>query len=100
MLILATVATAAVLLGLLHMPYGFYMLLRSVLCLTAAVGFAAARQNKSLPWTWTYGAVAIFYNPLLPVHLGEKSLWILLDLGTLIPLWAGAKRFRGVLSAP
>jgi hypothetical protein len=98
MVILATVATAAVVLGLLNMPYGFYMLLRATLCLTAAVGFAAARRKGDLPWTWAYGALAVLYNPVLPVHLGAKGLWILLNAGTLIVLWVGARRFRGVLS--
>jgi hypothetical protein len=99
MVILAAVATATVVLGLLDMPYGFYMLLRSVLCLTAAVGFAAARRRDDLPWSWAYGALTVLYNPVLPVHLGAKGLWILVNAGTAMVLWIGAMRFRGVLSA-
>jgi len=98
MVILATVATAAVVLGLLDMPYGFYMLLRGLLCLAAAFGFAAARRRGDLPWSWAYGALAVLYNPVLPVHLGAKDLWILVNVGTLLVLWVGAIRFRGVLS--
>ena len=99
MLAFAVVSTVAVALGVLEMPYGFYMLLRAMLCLAAAVGFAAARRRGDLPWTWAYGALAVLYNPVLPVHLGAKGLWILVNVGTLIVLWAGAIRFRGVMSA-
>lgn len=99
MLALVAASTVAVALGLLDMPYGFYTLLRCTICFAAAVGFAAARRRGDLPWTWTYGALAVLYNPVLPVHLGAKGLWILVNVGTLIVLWVGAVRFRGVVSA-
>jgi uncharacterized protein DUF6804 len=99
MMILSVLATSMVVLGLVDMPYGFYTLLRVILCLTAAVGFAAARRRDDLPWTWAYGALAVLYNPVLPVHLGAKGLWILVNAGTLVVYWVGAMRFRGVMSA-
>ncbi len=98
MVILATVATAAVVLGLLDMPYGFYMLLRCTICLAGAVGFAAACRKGDLPWSWGYGALAILYNPVLPVHLGAKNLWVLVNAATLIFVWVGGLRFRGALA--
>jgi len=99
MLAFATVSTVAVALGILDMPYGFYMLLRAMLCLAAVVGFVAARRRGDMPWTFAYGTLAVLYNPILPVHLGAKGLWILVNLGTLIVVWVGAARFRGVMSA-
>lgn len=96
---LAAVSSLAVLLGVLSMPYGYYTLLRCVLCLAAALGFAAARRRDDQPWRWAYGAHAVLYNPVLPVHLGAKSLWILVNAGTLVVLWVGAVRFRGALSS-
>lgn len=44
MLLLVVVASLVVGVGLWEMPYSFYMLLRTTLCLTSVVGFIAARR--------------------------------------------------------
>ncbi len=97
MIVMAVLASAAVGLGLLRMSYGYYTLLRIVLCLAGATGFAAARRSGDAAWPWIYGVTVVLYNPLLPVHLGSKSLWIGVNWITLIAVWAGAVRFRGRL---
>lgn len=98
MVLLASASTAVVGLGLLNMPYGYYTLLRVVLCLASAVGFAAARRRDDHLWLWVYGALVVLYNPVLPLKLGTKSLWIGLNIVSLASLWLGAVRFRGVMS--
>lgn len=75
MIILAIASTLAIGLGLLRMPFGYYTLLRVVLCLTSALGFAGARSRGDNRWVWIYAVLAIVYNPILPVKLGSKSLW-------------------------
>lgn len=97
MIVFAALSSVVVGLGLLPMPYGYYALLRIVLCLSGATGFAAARHSKDLAWSWIYGVTAVLYNPILPVQLGSKPLWIGVNLVTLCALWAGAFRFRGTL---
>jgi hypothetical protein len=99
MIALAVACTLAVGLGLLDMPFGFYTLLRVVLCLASAVGFVAARRRQDSLWLWGYGVLAVLYNPVLPIHLGAKSLWIGVNLVTLICVWVGALRFRGAIAA-
>jgi hypothetical protein len=98
MIALAVVSTCAVGLGLLAMPFGYYTLLRVVLCLTSAVGFAAARKRSDTLWSWVYAALAVIYNPLFPLKLGSKSIWIGLNVLTLAVLWTGASRFRGEMA--
>jgi hypothetical protein len=95
MVALAVVSTAAVALGFFGMPYGYYALLRVVVCLTGAVGFAAARKAGDVSWPWVYGVVAVLYNPLFPVHLGGKAVWSAVNVATVVVLWLGATRFRG-----
>ena len=75
---LAIACTLAAILGLAKLPYGFYVLLRSIFCLAAAVGFANAYPARSNWWLWAYGAVALFYNPIFPVRLGSRGLWAFL----------------------
>lgn len=98
MIALAAACTIAVGLGVLSMPFGYYTLLRIVLCVTGAVGFAAARRSADSLWPWIYGVAVVVYNPVLPIHLGAKQFWIALNIATLIVFWAGAVRFRGRLA--
>jgi hypothetical protein len=80
------------LLGIAHMPYGYYMLLRTVVCLTASWGLANALKPRRQGWLWAYGTLALLYNPVLPVHLGSKSLWVFVNFATMAILWIGASR--------
>lgn len=100
MIAFAVASTIAVALGILPMPFGYYALLRVVLCMTGAVGFVAARRVENTVWPWVYGVLVVLYNPVLPVHLGSKPLWVFVNLATLGVVWVGAPRFRGRLSAP
>ena len=100
MIVLAAASTLAVALGLFRMPFGYYTLLRAILCLTSVVDFAAARRRAGNLWMWTYGVLAVIYNPILPLKLGDKTLWIGLNLISLVCVWAGALRFRGAMNSP
>jgi len=93
-LLLCVASTLAVAIGLLPLSYGYFVLLRFVLCLTAGYGFVRALNSNSEPWKWVYGSVAILYNPVLPVHLREKTLWIGVNLVTLAVLWYGRYSLR------
>lgn len=60
-------------------PYGFFTLLRIVVCVTTAYsGWIAFKYEKEF-WAWTYGIIAILFNPIIPLHLG-RELWLLMDL--------------------
>ena len=76
------------------MPFGYYTLLRAVLCFASAVGLAAARRRNDYLWLWVYGTLVVFYNPVFPLKLGNKSLWIGLNVVSLTCQWLGAFRFR------
>ncbi|MFZ0816710.1 MAG: DUF6804 family protein [Candidatus Sulfotelmatobacter sp.] len=86
---LTALCTIAVLFGLLKLPYGFYVLLRSVICFAAAVGFGRAYSVRSQHWLWIYGAIALFYNPIFPVRLGTRAPWEFLNFMTLALFWVG-----------
>lgn len=93
---LAIASTAAVLAGFLPLPYGGYMLIRIVLCLTAVVGLVKALERSLAFWIWAYGVIAVLYNPVLPVRLGRgsKGLWIILGLVSLGFIWVGALKIQ------
>lgn len=90
---LVIVSTICVLLGVLPLPYGFYMLLRLVITLTCVAGFLRAREDQRRDWLWIYGILVVLYNPILPVHLMLKSLWFVVNVITIILLWVGLSKF-------
>lgn len=68
----------------LDLPDGYYMLLRVITCATCV--YSAVKFK--MEWTrWIFGVFAVLYNPILPVHLGEKDLWAIINLVTVVFLW-------------
>lgn len=67
------------LLGALPMPYGYYTLLRLLVC--GLCGYLAydiyIRGGKVLPWV--FGFMAVLFNPLIKIHL-PKEVWIFVDV--------------------
>lgn len=74
-------------------PYGFFMLLRIVICgTTAYLAWLAYRYKKEF-WKWAFGFIAILFNPFFPVHLG-RELWLLIDLITAVFLIASLFSYK------
>ena len=70
--------------GLLPMPYGYYFLSRLVV-FVCAIYFAIQLNNQSdTTLVWVFGFFAVLYNPIIPIHLGEKTLWIIVNLITAV----------------
>jgi hypothetical protein len=68
--------------GVLPMPYGYYSLSRLVVC-GCAIYFAIASKNQNQDvFIWVFGALAVLYNPIIPVHLYEKEIWMIVNLAT------------------
>jgi hypothetical protein len=86
--------TLAVVVGLFKLPYAYYTILRTILCVAAAYGFSLAWQTRSDKWLWVYGVAAVLYNPIFPVRLGNKELWIALNILTVVVFWAHFVRTR------
>lgn len=68
--------------GILPMPYGYYNLSRFVVC-GCSVYFAIVCKNKDDDvFMWVFGGLAILYNPIVPIHLYEKEIWMVVNLIT------------------
>lgn len=74
------IVAALMLLGALApWPYGYYQLIRFVVCgLSMYVAFMAYNWQK-LWATWLFGLIAVLFNPLIPIHL-SRELWQPIDL--------------------
>lgn len=92
--IIALVTSVAVVIGFGDMPYGYYNLLRLLIC-----GFSLFLLLGDTPlrvaWQrWLTGALAVLYNPLIPIHIGDKNIWIVLNVLTAAWFWFLALRSR------
>lgn len=81
------------LLCLFDMPYGYYILVR----LAATVGFAYMAykyyEMKKENLVWTFGALALLFQPLAKMPLG-REIWNMVDVAVaifLIVLFASKK---------
>ena len=77
-LILRAGAGALLVAALALWPYAFYQLLRWLICPTA--GFLSFRFRKARRpgRSWTWGVIAVLFNPLIPVSLdrcGFRAKW-------------------------
>jgi len=89
---IALLVTTAVGVGFGSMPYGYYSLLRLGIC-----GFSLfllfGNPPVRIQWQrWLLGASAVLYNPVLPVRIGDKNIWIVLNTATVLFFWLVAVR--------
>jgi hypothetical protein len=59
-------------------PYGFYTLLRIVVCVSATYLALQARRHMKTFWLWLMVGTALLFNPVVPVAL-RRSNWQPLD---------------------
>ena len=78
---IALVCAALMFLALARMPIGYYNLLRLV-ATAGAVLLILHRKEAGLDiWNVLLGATALVFNPLIPVYLGDRALWVPLNVG-------------------
>ena len=66
-------------------PYGYYILLRIVLCAICAYLAFRALEIGVDAWVWTMGVTAVIYNPVIRIHL-TREIWSVVNIATIIVL--------------
>lgn len=71
------------------LPYGYYTVLRIVVCGFAVAVFSQTWENNAptRPWPLAFVGIAILFNPLVPAHL-DRGTWLYLDIGAAIAIVA------------
>jgi len=86
MLALVIISTIMLLLAIPPLwPYGYYLLLRIMVCVTAVALSLSAHKKEKSGWMWAMIIIAIIFNPLIPFHLG-KEIWSIVDLAVAVIL--------------
>ena len=81
--------------ALAPLPYGYYTLLRLVVCGAAAyLAFVGHKAHVAQLWNGAMVVVALLFNPLIPVHL-SRGIWAPIDVlvaGLFIVHWWAWRR--------
>lgn len=64
-------------------PYGYYVLLRWILCPACAFLAVHAHAVGKVGWVWLFGVTAAIYNPVLRVHL-NREIWSFVNIATIV----------------
>ena len=84
-LLACLIASGMLFFALSKLPYGYYILLRFVVCGVAAYGaFKSAELGKTV-WALVLGIIAILFNPIIRIYL-SREIWAPINLITALLL--------------
>ena len=68
-------------LAMLRLPFGYYELLRLIVCVAAAwITYRSFSLRQSQSWAVVFALIGILFNPVIPIHL-TRAIWFWLDIG-------------------
>ena len=73
--------------GFFQMPYGYYNLLRVIVCGCSAYFAYNLFQKKDSLFAVIFCGIAVLYNPIAPVYLYDKGLWMIINVITAVLLF-------------
>lgn len=81
-MILFLIPAALLLLALTDMPSGYYVLMRVLVCIASTiVAYGGYKREESVNGTVIlFGVMAILFNPIIPVYLYDREIWIPIDI--------------------
>ena len=83
-LLSSLIAAGCLLLGALaETPSSYYTLLRWVVCASALWVIYAAYEPRRLWALWTFGVIAVLFNPIVPIH-AWRGFWTPTDIGVAV----------------
>ena len=64
------------------MAIGFYSLSRIEVCACSVYFAFQLFKKEDMTFVWVFGFLAVLYNPIIPVHLYDKEIWIVINIVT------------------
>ena len=74
------IAAALLLLAVLHLPYGYYSFMKICITIIAAYNAYESRNDAQKLWLIFFVAAAIVFNPIIPIYLKTKGVWMPIDI--------------------
>lgn len=74
-------------------PYGYYQILRWVICGVTGYSAYLAYENNKDSWVWIFGIIAILFNPIAPIHL-DRELWSVINIAVAVIIFVSIFKFK------
>lgn len=88
---IATIVGFLLLIAILPLPYGYYTLLRLVVCGSGLFLAYQLYEYKLHNWSVALALLALLFNPFIPVYL-SREIWLPIDIiGAITFLVVGGK---------
>jgi len=68
--------------AILPLPLSYYTFLRIIVFIASGIVIYYFGRQKEYHWVIVFGIILILFNPIFPIHLYLKSLWIPIDIVT------------------
>lgn len=72
----------ALALALFDLPYGYYVLLRIIVCGVCIYLALREAKNGRNTWVWLLAGAGLLYNPIFRIHL-DRELWSVANIATI-----------------
>jgi hypothetical protein len=76
---LIIIAALLCFIGIFELPYGYYTFLRILVSFMALVIIVNEFRSRSF-WLIAFLLILVIFNPIIPIYLYLKSLWLLIDI--------------------
>lgn len=86
------IPVATALLAILPLPSEGYMITRTIITLSALYLVFGWKEEVAPQMKLIFIAVAILFNPVMPIYLYQKVLWMIIDLGVALLFFSQAKK--------
>ena len=77
--------------ALFPLPIGYYTLSRLVVSACALYYAIQFHKRNNTTYTWIYGFLVVLYNPIIPIYLYEKFIWVVVNLITIYIFYKNKK---------
>ena len=80
MRLLCFICAGLLMLAMADMPMGYYTFLRIVISIGAIVVITTDYEEGKNAWVIVFGIIAVLFNPIIPIYLHDKELWVMIDI--------------------
>ena len=84
MKVLLIVCACFLLLAIANLPIGYFTFLRIIVTICSVIVVVKDAEKGVNLWVIGFGITAIIFNPLVPVYLQDKSIWIPIDIASAV----------------
>ena len=79
MIAIKIIAALLLFIAVAPLPYGYYIFLRWVITIIAAISAIDSLSKEKVSWIWVFACIVILFNPIVPIYL-TKGIWMPIDI--------------------